>query len=61
MKLLYELYVKLIGEGMDGIETISKELKEKYWGIATRFYETEPERIKAAKAAYALSLITSND
>lgn len=61
VKLLSELYKKFISEGVEPIETISKNLKEKYWNAAKKYYQTEPEAIKASKAAYVLSLITSTD
>ncbi len=61
MRLLHDLYNKFLLDGMDGIETVSKEKKVKYFNIASKFYEELPDRIKASKAAYVLDLITSND
>lgn len=61
MRLLHDLYTKFLLEGIDGIEKVSKEKKQKYFNIASNFYEEIPDRIKASKAAYVLDLITSND
>ena len=55
------LYLKFIRDGVAPIETLSLEKKEKYWDIALRYYTDKEQRIKAMKAAYTLSLITSND
>lgn len=61
MRLLYDLYAKFISEGIDPIENLAIDLKQKYWNIAMKYYEDVPERIKASKACYILALITSND
>ena len=61
LRLLNELYLKFIRDGVAPIETLSLEQKQKYWDIALRYYTDKEQRIKAMKAAYTLSLITSND
>jgi len=62
--LLHELYNKFMKDGIEPIESLSKEQKEKFW-IAAKKYCTEEnknkDRIKASKAAYVLSLITSSE
>lgn len=61
VKLLSELYRKFISEGIEPIENLSKEKKLKYWNAAKKYWQTEPEAIKASKACYVLDLITSTD
>ncbi len=58
-KLLNELYLTFVKDGIPTIQSLPKEQKTKYWNIAKRFYQTEPEAIKASVAAYVLELLTS--
>lgn len=61
MKLLYGLYLKFITEEIPPIENIPTEQKQKYLTIAKKYYTDLKDQIKASKAAYVLSLITSNE
>lgn len=60
VKLLNELYDKFMLDGIPSIENLSTEEKTKYWDIAKKYHEDQETAIKASKAAYVLSLITSN-
>jgi hypothetical protein len=57
---LWKLYERLKLIDVKPIEDIEKKEKEKYWNIAKRFYTDQEQAIKASKAAYMLSLITSS-
>lgn len=59
LKLLYELYEKLIKVDVPPIETIPINQKEIFWNKAKQFYTNELQAIKASKAVYMLNLITS--
>lgn len=59
LKLLTGMYKNALLEGYDEIEKLPLDKKTKYWDIACKYYHTTEERIKAAKAAYALGLITA--
>lgn len=60
MKILYELYERLIKVDVPAIETLSIEEKNKYWNMAKKYHTDEKQAIKASKAAYILQLITAN-
>lgn len=60
LKVLSELYERLCKADVPPIETIPAEEKERYWSMAKTYYQTEEDAIKASKAAYILSLITSS-
>lgn len=59
--ILSELYNKFVknNEAVP-IENLLIEEKKLFWGIAMKYYNEKEQQIKAAKAAYVLSLITSN-
>lgn len=59
-KVLINLYEKLILVDVMPIDSISVIEKQKYWEIAKRYYTTKEDAVKASKAAYILTLITSN-
>lgn len=61
LSVLISLYDNFVRDGITPIEKISKELKEKYYKIACKYYQELPEQLKATKAAYVLSLICSNE
>jgi len=56
---LYKLYNKLVQVDVPPIESINNDEKSKYWDIAKRYYTDKESAIKGSKAAYILSLITS--
>lgn len=61
--LLHELYNKFIKDGIEPIEALPKEQKEKFWIAAKKYCKEEDknkDRFKASKAAYVLKLITSS-
>lgn len=61
VKVLYERYLQFLKEDIPPIESLTPELKTKYWNAAKKYYQTEPEAIKASKACYVLDLITSSE
>lgn len=64
VKILNELYNKFINQKVEPItplEHLTIEQKTKYWNISKKYYSDTEQRIRAAKAAYTLSLITSNE
>ncbi len=60
LSILSGLYERLKSIDVPPIETLPIEEKERYWGIAKKYYQSESEAIKASKAAYILSLITNS-
>lgn len=63
ISILTSLYFRFTNEEIpfEKIEELPIEKKLFYWNIAKRYYSTQEDAIKATKAAYILSLITSND
>jgi hypothetical protein len=59
LSVLNSLYTNFINEGIEPMETIPKEKKEKYWTAACKYYETLGDRLKASRSCYVLELITS--
>lgn len=62
--LLCELYKKFTSqteEPITSLEDLPLDKKTKYWNIAKKYYTEIPDRIKASKCAYTLSLITSTE
>ncbi len=59
LSVLNSLYVKFLTDGVVSMEKIPQEKKEKYWATACKYFEEMGDRLKAAKAAYVLELITS--
>ena len=58
--LLNILYLNFtIDNETDPIENLPLEKKEKYWRLAMLHHDTPDARIKAARSAYVLELITS--
>lgn len=57
--ILNSLYNKFVDEGIDVLEKIPQDKKQKYWDIACKYFKELPERLKASKAVYTLELITS--
>ena len=60
VKVLNELYDKFMKDGIAPIESLTPEEKTKYWTIAKKYHTEQSMAIKASKAAYIISLITSN-
>jgi len=60
LSVLNSLYDTFTKEGVADMSALPKEQKEKFWAVACKYYEDMPERLKAAKAAYTLSLLTAN-
>jgi len=61
IKVLNELYDKFMKDGIPPIENLTPEEKTKYWNVAKKYHTDQVTAIKASKAAYILSLITSNE
>lgn len=61
MKLLYELYLKFMRDGITPIEEIPTDKKQKYFNISRKYYSDLKDQIRASKAAYTLDLLTSNE
>lgn len=60
LSVLNSLYDNFIKDGVDELGKIPQEQKDKYWTVACKYFEELPDRLKASKACYVLSLITSN-
>lgn len=60
-KLLFDLYGKFILDGIPSIESLNEDKKLFYFNIARKYYVNTKDIIQASKAAYVLSLITSNE
>ncbi len=62
VNMLNGLYLAFVRDGIPRIEDLEdKELKTKFWDKAKEYQQEHPERVKAYKAAYVLSLITSTE
>jgi len=62
VSVLHELYLKFMkGNEVPPIENLELNKKQKYWDIAGKYYSEKEQRVRATKAAYVLSLITSNE
>jgi len=61
ISVLNNLYDGFVKDGILPIEQISKELKEKFYKVACKYHNELSAQLKATKAAYVLSLITSNE
>lgn len=59
LSVLTNLYEDFTKQGVADMTNIPQEKKEKYWGIACKYFDELPERLKASKCVYALELITS--
>ena len=57
---LNTLYEGFVIDGIDAMDKIPQDKKDKYWQTACIYYQELPERLKASKAFYTLELITSN-
>lgn len=58
--LLNTLYLRFIRNNeTEPLENLPIDKKEMYWRLAKLYHSTELERIKAARSAYVLELITS--
>lgn len=60
LNVLLSLYDNFIRDGIEPMEKIPQEKKEKFWAVACKKFDELPDRLKASKACYVLSLITSN-
>lgn len=60
LSVLCSLYDGFIKDGVEPMDKIPQDKKEKFWTIACKYFEELPDRLKASKACYVLSLITSN-
>lgn len=61
LSVLCALYESFTKDGSADMANLSKNKKEKFWNVACKYYTELPERLKASKAAYVLSLITANE
>ena len=60
LSVLGALYDSFIKDGVEPMERIPQDKKEKFWAVACKYFEELPDRLKASKACYVLSLITAN-
>ncbi len=58
--ILINLYVIFVLEGLDEIEKIDQDKKQKYWDLAGTYFTDKEERIKASKIIYTMELIAGN-
>lgn len=61
LSVLNSLYENFVRDGIDELGKLPQETKQKYWDIGCKYFESMADRIKASKAIYVLSLITSNE
>lgn len=61
MDVLNKKYIEFIDEGIPEIESLPLEQKTMYWELSKKYYTNKETRIRAAKASYVLTLITSTD
>lgn len=59
LSVLNSLYIGFVNDGIEPMEKIPQEKKEKYWAAACKYYETLGDRLKASKSCYVIELITS--
>lgn len=59
--MMNELYKRFVANGeIIEIEDIDQAYKEQYWNRACEYYETQNDRIRAAKSIYVIQEITLN-
>ena len=58
--ILNTTYKRFVKEGISEIGSLPVERKRRYFEIAKKYYQTEPEVISASLSAYTIDLITSN-
>lgn len=66
LSVLNSLYNQFLTEPDENVRIVElgklpEEKKQKFWDIACKYFTELPDRLKASKAAYVISLITSND
>lgn len=61
LSVLNSLYDDFMKDGVQDMAMLPVERKQKYWDIACKYHEEMGDRLKAARACYILSLITSNE
>jgi len=61
LNVLNSLYDNFMKDGVPDMSLLPVERKQKYWDVACKHYEEMGDRLKASKACYVLSLITSNE
>ena len=61
LSVLNSLYNNFMKDGVPDMSLLPIERKQKYWDIACKYYEKMGDKLKANKACYILSLITSNE
>lgn len=61
VNMLNGIYLAFMKEGIEPLEDLSQDKKEKFWEQAIKYYPDTETRIRAAKAGYVLSLITATE
>lgn len=61
VNMLNGIYLCFMKEGIEPLESLSQEKKEMFWEQAIKYYPDTERRIRASKAAYILTLITSTE
>ncbi len=61
LSVLNSLYDGFLKDGVPDLGTLPEDKKKKFWDVACKYFTELPDRLKASKAAYVISLITSND
>ncbi len=60
LSVLNTLYENFMKDGIEPMDKLPQETKQKYYDIGCKYFEEIGDRIKASKAVYVLELITSN-
>lgn len=59
LSILNNLYDRFVKDGVEELEKLEKDKKEKYWEISCKYFTDIADRMKACKSIYVLQLITS--
>lgn len=58
--VLTTLYAQFIKDGIEPMDKLPQEQKEKFWNVACKYFDEMGDRLKASKSCYVLSLLTAN-
>lgn len=61
VNMLNGLYLCFMKDGIEPLENLPQERKEKLWSHAIKYYPEKEKRIRASKAGYVLELITAKN
>lgn len=61
VNMLNGIYLCFIKEGIEPLESLPQEKKQMFWEQAIKYYPDTERRMRASRAAYVLTLITSTE